>query len=188
MTNFLYLLTAFVSLVTVGLAAQSEQEAAAELRSLVSKETTSFLNTINSTDGTPFSLVHYHVSTDRCEGIEKTGEPLFVITSNSPQIRSIQSNGQVSFSVNDNSVQYKMNGVRATFYGALEEQKDTDELRKCFLNVHPDAQAWLPGANPRMPTRFYKFKISGIFSVAGAATTGWRGRVSPSLYASAGAS
>ncbi|AEY95817.1 FADL397C-Ap [Eremothecium gossypii FDAG1] len=185
MTNFLYLVTAFISFASVALTAQSEKEAAAELRSLMSKEKTSFLNTITATDGRPFSLVHYHVSTDRCEGMEKTGEPILIVVDKSPQSHSIRNNGPASFSINDNSIQYKMNGVRSTFYGSFEEQQPTDELKKCFLSVHPDSQALIPGFNPKLPTRFYKLKISGIFNVPGAATNGYRGAVSPSLYAAA---
>ena len=133
---------------------------------------------------TPVTFPEYYVSSDLCEGVNSTGNPILVLMNVSSTLRNYQDNGKLSITVEDRRPRHHaMSSPRANLFGSLKKLETTKALRDCYGKRHPDAIPWLPGEESLVHDgAFYEFEVEDLYYVGGYGFQAYIGDIDGELY------
>jgi len=101
--------------------------------------------------------------------LDHDDRPIFLISKLAVHTQNIINNPKASLFVAEQTTHHDpLATARVTFMGELSAV-DSDEIRSCYLKIHPDAQQWVDFAD----FSFYRMNITAIYFVAGFGKMSW---------------
>ncbi|KAK9433655.1 pyridoxamine 5'-phosphate oxidase-domain-containing protein [Lipomyces doorenjongii] len=162
-------------------------EAAAQVRKLVSKESLADLNTVfqdGELAGSAIGLLEYYADCDTDGSLTllmvEVGHTFKNWKAGSPVSLSIRYTTPFGHSLSPASE------PRASLKGSLsfipeDDMEAIKHAERCFLVRHPDAKAWLPG-NKVHKTAFMKFDVESVYWLGGFGNVAYIGDIPLGLY------
>ncbi|AET40097.1 uncharacterized protein Ecym_5338 [Eremothecium cymbalariae DBVPG len=174
---------------SVVLSRETLEDAAKNLRKIMYQQSALHVNTIDRNSADPASFIEYHVSSDKCDGVDHNGNPILVLVDMSSSIRNWNENQRISVTVEDTfSCGTIMSSPRATLFGKLTEMNTTAELTSCFKYYHPDAEEWMPKQSVEQghhhTSKFYQLEVERIYYLGGFGDVSYIGPIEAELYRS----
>ncbi|KAF5098245.1 hypothetical protein D0Z03_001252 [Geotrichum reessii] len=173
------------------------EEAAAEARTLVNRESLANLATLDAShNNIPVSFMEYYADCDNDGSLTllslNIGSSFRNIAKGSPATLSIRVGDHAINDVVDidypGSIPTSPAGSpRISLRGKFVDVEDASEherLAKCFVSKHPDSKWWLPG-NPIHGSKWSKFEVEGVYFLGGFGDRAFIGDIPQELYSSA---
>ena len=179
-----------------GFKVPSVEEAAAEVRTLVNRESLANLATIDATkdSNVPVSFMEYYADCD------DDGTLTLLSLNIGTSYRNIANGSPASLSirVGDHAMNERVDphypggivdspagsprvSLSGTFVDVDDDIETHERLTKCFIKRHPDAKWWLPG-NHIHTSRWTQFKVDGVYFLGGFGDRAYIGDIPVELY------
>ncbi|UOH80723.1 hypothetical protein LQV05_003380 [Cryptococcus neoformans] len=170
------------------------EEAAINTKKLIKDVTVGTMSSVfpDGTDngGRPFAMMEYHAPCHPPPSLTFLLLPISLSTHNIMASSSHYASYSVAMPHKD--VWSPMSLSRVAFIGNMTflpdlSKEEKAELEKCYLNYHPDAKYWLPGAsNSPHSSVWAKLDADDIYYVGGFGDTHYIGHIPIDLYTKVG--